>query len=86
MVNRGDMPAYLHMQRKLAAAPGTTPLGVMLVEHGALKPSQLVGVLERKAQSGKRLGELLLEEGLVRRIQVDMALNAQKRNTNRLVA
>ncbi|MDB5102069.1 MAG: hypothetical protein JWM80_6490 [Cyanobacteria bacterium RYN_339] len=86
MVSPGDMVGYLAMQRKLAGAPGTAPLGVLLVEHGVLKPSQLVGALERRATSGKRLGELLLEEGLVRRIQVDMLLQTQKRATARSLA
>lgn len=79
LMRPGALGAYVMMQRKLAGAPGSVPLGVLLVENFVLKPRQVLAALARLVLSGKRLGELLIEEGLVRRIQVDMLLQKQKR-------
>ena len=70
---------YLAMQRKLAGNPSKPPLGVLIVESGVLKPSQVVAALARQETSGKRIGELLIAEGMLRRIQVDMLLQQQRR-------
>lgn len=79
MLRVAALKGYLEMQRKLAGPPGSTPLGVLLIENRILKPRQVIDALERQSRSGKRLGEFLLAEGLVRRIQVDMLLQTQKR-------
>lgn len=79
LVRPGTLSRCLELQRKLAGIPGQTPLGVLLVEHNVLKANQVVDALSRREASGKRLGELLIAEGLVRRIQVDMLLQTQKR-------
>ena len=86
LVRGAAMARYVEMQRKLAGAPGNTPLGVLLIENNVLKPSQVLDALKRREESGKRLGELLIAEGLVRRIQVDMLLQAQKRMQVKLAA
>ena len=79
MIRAPRLNEFIEMQRKLSGAPGQVPLGVLMIENGVLKPRQVVDALVRREQSGKRLGEFLIAEGLVRRIQVDMLLQQQRR-------
>jgi tetratricopeptide (TPR) repeat protein len=63
-------------------------LGYYLVKHGYMSPHQLAQVITRQtllAQRGKhvKLGELLLNERLIRRDQLDQALRIQKQDYDR---
>jgi tetratricopeptide (TPR) repeat protein len=63
-------------------------LGYYLVKHGYLAPHQLAQAITRQtllAQRGKRvkLGELLLNERMLRRDQLDQALRLQKQDYDR---
>lgn len=70
---------FVQLQRRLAAAPGgRKPLGLLAVEAGAVKPLALIDALDSQAGSGQRLGELLVQRGLLRRNQVDALLHFQK--------
>ncbi len=53
------------------------PLGRLLVDTGVLTSSALDGVLEAQRGSGKRLGDLLVERGLVRPDQLAQLLSNQ---------
>jgi hypothetical protein len=69
----------VHLQRKLAVPPGRRmPLGLIAVEGGALRPSQLVDLLDRQADSNLRLGDLLVRENILRRVHVDALLLTQR--------
>jgi tetratricopeptide (TPR) repeat protein len=63
-------------------------LGYYLVKHGYLTATQLANAITRQtllAQRGKhiKLGELLINERMLRRDQLDMALNAQRQDYDR---
>ncbi len=74
-----ELAPFVQLQRRLAAAPGgRKPLGLLAVESGVVKPLALIDALEAQAESGKRLGELLIQRGLLRRNQVDALLHFQK--------
>jgi hypothetical protein len=52
----------------MASPPKTArdlPLGAMLLEHGLISPSDLESALAQSRANGRRLGEALVEEGLV---------------------
>ena len=49
------------------SAGDTAPLGMLLIEHGVLEEHQVDGALVAQQQRGGRLGEILLERGLVSR-------------------
>ena len=63
------------VESRLAPADGETgdgegdaervPLGRLLVERSALSEDQVVGALTTQTETGKRLGEILLEGGLL---------------------
>lgn len=78
---------YLALQRQLAAPPQAMRyLGVMLLQNDLIKPRQLAEALMRQRETGKRLGELLVEEGTLKRSQLAILLRLQgRRFTNRLL-
>lgn len=78
---------YLQLQRVLAAPPGPTRrLGVMVIENGLVRPSELVQALVIHQATGKKLGEVLVDEGYLRRPQLAHLLRLQGRKfTNRLL-
>lgn len=74
------MAPCISLQRKLAKPPGgAKPLGLLILENGLAKPSQLLLALEAQAAHGQRLGELLVAQGLIKKPQVDALLFFQKR-------
>lgn len=54
-----------------------TPLGELLLQRGALTPAQLAEAIVRQSGTGKRIGELLVELGLVEERTVIAALAEQ---------
>lgn len=79
LVPSGTLARYVAMQRKIASAPGgRKPLGLIAVETGAVKPTALVEALFAQASAGGRLGELLLDRGLLRKPQLDALLHFQR--------
>lgn len=65
-VTQTQLDFGLHLQKKLAHAPdGAKPLGVYLLESAAVMPSDLLVGLETQARTGQRLGEILIERGLI---------------------
>jgi bacteriophage N4 adsorption protein B len=54
------------------------PLGELLIDMGAITYPDLLRSVSEAARSGKRLGEYLVAEGLVRRDQMDEALTRQR--------
>jgi hypothetical protein len=74
-----ELGPFVQLQRRLAGVPGgRKPLGLLAVEAGAVKPLALIDALEAQAESGKRLGELLIQRGLLRKNQVDALLYFQR--------
>lgn len=86
-VSYAQLMPYIQIQKILAAPPGQCRrLGVLIVENGILKPSQLVDALEIQKTTGKKLGEVLVEFGYLRRPQLAHLLRLQGRKfTNRLL-
>lgn len=79
LVAPGRLTACVEMQKMLAAAPGgRKPLGLIAVETGAVKPKALVEALFAQADSGRRIGEVLLDRGLLRKPQLDALLHFQR--------
>ncbi len=70
------------LQKRLAYDPGKPkPLGLLLLENGVLKPSQVQLALEVQARTDRRLGEILIEQGLISEGMLDVFLNMQKQQT-----
>lgn len=70
------------LQKKLAYDTGRPkPIGLLLLENGVLKPSQVHLALEEQARSGRRLGEVLIEQGLISEGMLEVFLNMQKQST-----
>ncbi|HYN55910.1 MAG TPA: ATPase, T2SS/T4P/T4SS family, partial [Motilibacterales bacterium] len=57
--------------------PGTVPIGEVLLRRGAITPGQLAEAVVKQSGSGKRMGELLAEMGLVDEREVVAALAEQ---------
>lgn len=75
-----DLPPFLALQRKLAAAPGSQkPLGHLLIENALLTPTQVVLALRLQRATGQRLGQLLVDEELIREPQLEVLLRFQGR-------
>lgn len=73
-----ELVRYVAMQRMLAVSPGgRKPLGLLILENGLVRPSVLLAALERQAECGRRLGEVLVEMGLLKRPQVEILLRFQ---------
>lgn len=64
-------------QRRSAWAPGRPPLGSFLKARGLVTEAQLVELQRRCRETGKRLGQLIVEAGLASEIDVAQALAAQ---------
>src|SRR5437764_1314970 len=61
----------------VAAARRAIPLGRILVRSGRITSGQLEAVLAEQRQSARRLGDLVIERGLVTREAIDQALRDQ---------
>ena len=61
----------------VARRPGAVPLGEVLLRRGAITPGQLAEAVVKQSGSGKRMGELLAEMGLVDEREVVAALAEQ---------
>ena len=73
-----DLRGALSLQRKLAAAPQPRqPLGMLVLQNGLVKPTQLLWALQQQSASGRRLGEILLEWGYLNRRQIEILLRFQ---------
>lgn len=69
----------IHLQERLAHGPdGGKPLGVYLLESAAVMPSHLLAAMEEQKATGKRLGEVLIERGLIGRHLLDEFLTRQR--------
>ncbi|MEB3198386.1 MAG: hypothetical protein VKP62_14395 [Candidatus Sericytochromatia bacterium] len=58
---------------------GPRPLGLFLVEHGVIKPSQLAQALDEAERSGTPLGQVLVSQGRLTREQLRVFLDMQRR-------
>jgi hypothetical protein len=73
-----DLKPCLTLQRKLATPPESkTRLGILLLQNNLVRPMQLLGALKQQEMTGQRLGEVLIEWGLLNRRQVEIALRFQ---------
>jgi hypothetical protein len=54
------------------------PIGELLIDMGVISYPDLIKAVSEAARSGKRLGEYLLAEGLLRQEQVEEALARQQ--------
>ena len=61
------------------------PIGELLIDMGAISYPDLVKAVSGAARSGKRLGEWLIAEGLIRHDQMQEALARQQTGTRRPV-
>jgi len=76
-----ELPPFLALQRKLAAAPGSQkPLGHLLIENALLTPTQVVLALRLQRSTGQQLGQLLVSEELIREPQLEVLLRFQGRS------
>ncbi|MEB3197886.1 MAG: hypothetical protein VKP62_11855 [Candidatus Sericytochromatia bacterium] len=75
-----ELTPCLALQRKLATSPSPhKPLGHLLLELALLSPRQIVVALQLQRATGKRLGELLVEEEVLREPQLEVLLRLQAR-------
>lgn len=73
-----DLTPYVALQKALAAPPdGRKRLGVLLLENGLLRPSQLLTALREHLRSGLPLGQTLIRMGLLRQHQLEILLRFQ---------
>jgi CheY-like chemotaxis protein len=63
--------------RLLSGVRRTNPLGEILVRGGTLTPEHLAELLERQRKTGQRLGDLVVDLGLLRKESLDAALREQ---------
>lgn len=69
----------IQLQKKLAYVPGKPkPLGCFLLENGVVKPSQIHLALDEQQKTGRRLGEILVEQGFISEGMLEVFLNMQK--------
>lgn len=74
-----DLDSVLALQSALLVhGADHTPLGLLLIEHGLLQPSQVYDALTERQFSESRLGELLVEKGLVTPEQLVPLLDHQQ--------
>lgn len=79
-LSAAQLQPFLDLQRKLAFPPGgRKPLGHLLIENAILRPSQVFAALLLQARTGQRLGELLMNEGVLREPQLEVLLRFQSR-------
>lgn len=70
---------YVKLQRRMAPPPGRRrPLGVLAVETGAASATVVAELLAEQAETGGRLGELLVSRGVLRKPQLDALLLRQR--------
>lgn len=75
----GPIDLIAALRRVLAAElPAEAPLGLHLVQTGAVTPGQLERALEEQAQRGVPLGRLLLEHRAISEPELEGALSAQR--------
>lgn len=58
---------------------GSMKLGEILVDHGVINRSQLSCVLGLQHESSKRLGEIIVDLNLATPVQINSALEEQRR-------
>jgi CheY-like chemotaxis protein len=63
--------------RLVSGASRALPLGRILIRSGKITNEQLEELLAEQRRSGRRLGDLILEEGLVSKADMDQALREQ---------
>lgn len=69
----------VQLQGRLAYSPGKPkPLGFYLLENGVVKPSQLQVALEECARTNKRVGEVLVEQGVISQQMLEVFLRMQR--------
>lgn len=67
------------LQKRLAYDPGKPkPLGLILLENGVAKPSQIHLALEEQSRTGRRIGEILVEQEVISDSMLDVFLQMQK--------
>lgn len=77
-VKMRELRNSLVLQRKLAPTPnGRSSLGLLLLQNNLVRPVQLLGALKEQEATGRRLGEILMDWGLLNRRQVEIALRLQ---------
>ena len=77
-----EIDAVVDVQNTLLAhGADHTPLGLLLIEHGLVQPTQVYNALVERNFREARLGELLIEQGLLTQAQLEplLALQAQER-------
>ncbi|MFP5504247.1 MAG: hypothetical protein ACLGIN_17315, partial [Candidatus Sericytochromatia bacterium] len=69
----------VQLQTKLAYTPGSKkPLGAILLENDVCMPSQIHHALESQARTGRQLGEVLLEQGVLSETMLELFLKMQE--------
>ena len=80
-LTRNDTVAVTNNDRALldltAATPGWVPLGRLLVERASVSDDQVTGALATQSATGRRLGEILLSEGVISEQSLAEVLAAQ---------
>jgi len=83
LITASELDAVLEFQRCQRLSPGETGsrcrLGEILVASGRITKDQLQDALAKHKDSGKKIGEVLVEAGYVEPHHVDHALGIQKR-------
>ncbi|MDB5097303.1 MAG: biosis protein MshE [Cyanobacteria bacterium RYN_339] len=78
LVSRAQLDWALQMQERLAfAAQERDRLGYLLLDSGAVRPSQIALALERQKAEGGLLGELLVSLGYVTAARLQEVLDHQ---------
>ncbi len=85
MLVREGILAPAALERALAAqsAQRVIPIGQILVEHRKVAPDDVARAAEQQIRRKLRLGEVLVEAGLVSKADVDAALAEQKQRKGR---
>ncbi|MEB3330778.1 MAG: hypothetical protein VKQ33_16250 [Candidatus Sericytochromatia bacterium] len=79
LVTDAQLNFAVTLQGKLAVSgDGPRPLGLFLVEHGIVRPSQLSLALDEAARSRRPLGEVLVEMNLLSDSLLSTFLSMQK--------
>ncbi|HLY74423.1 MAG TPA: response regulator [Planctomycetota bacterium] len=80
-ISKGDDKKVIHFSpggiRLVRGVRRTNPLGEILVRNGTLTRDRLAKLLEEQQRSGKRLGDLVIEEGILSCNTLDAALREQ---------
>ena len=80
LVTETQLAAALHAQD---TSPDGTPIGQLLVERGALSPTDLEGILKRYHKK-YRLGDILVETNAISETQLQLAVDHHRRTGLRL--